>query len=200
MVDRLEELLAQVADEDDEEQEDALALEAERALPAVPESREESGRESRPELENRKEPGQTGDETVTAPMDNGEPWAAVPRAAGVNPPAGGGPEARYENELTAPRMLRAGGSRMAEGPKPASAEGSAEVAPTPAAVAERGLEELYRRAAQAARPAAQSLPVEQAGRTRHAEEPGRAAALTVDELDRAVRRDSRRYDGGITIF
>lgn len=27
-----------------------------------------------------------------------------------------------------------------------------------------------------------------------------ARQLTVDELDRAVRRDSRRYDGGMSIF
>ena len=29
---------------------------------------------------------------------------------------------------------------------------------------------------------------------------GGAASLAVDELDRAVRRDSRRYDGGMSIF
>lgn len=66
--------------------------------------------------------------------------------------------------------------------------------------AEKGLEGLYKQAVQASRPAAQSLPVEQAGRSLRADEPGRTAALTVDELDRAVRRDSRRYDGGMTLF
>lgn len=65
---------------------------------------------------------------------------------------------------------------------------------------EIGLEGLYRQTVRAVRPAPQALPVEQAGRTVRAEEPGRTAALTVDELDRAVRRDSRRYDGGMTIF
>lgn len=65
---------------------------------------------------------------------------------------------------------------------------------------EIGLEGLYRQTVRAVRPAPQVLPVEQAGRTARAEEPGRTAALTVDELDRAVRRDSRRYDGGMTIF
>lgn len=200
MVDRLDELLAQMTDEDDEEQEDGLALGAGRASPAALKSRAESGRENWPEVENREKPGQAGDETVSGPMDNGEPWAAAPRAAGVNPPAGGGPEVRYENELTAPRTLRAGGGPMAEGLRPAPAEGTTETAPAPGAAAERGLEELYRRTVQAGRPPAQNLPVEQAGRTLRAEEPGRAAALTVDELDRAVRRDSRRYDGGMTIF
>ena len=65
---------------------------------------------------------------------------------------------------------------------------------------EIGLEGLYRQTVRAVHPAPQALPVEQAGRTVRAEEPGRTAALTVDELDRAVRRDSRRYDGGMTIF
>lgn len=65
---------------------------------------------------------------------------------------------------------------------------------------DRGLERLYRDTARVARPAASALPVEQAGRPAGAEDPGRTAALTVDELDRAVRRDSRRYDGGMTLF
>lgn len=65
---------------------------------------------------------------------------------------------------------------------------------------ESGLEELYRQTAQAFHPVSQTVLVEQAGRTVRAEEPGRTAALTVDELDRAVRRDSRRYDGGMMIY
>ena len=32
------------------------------------------------------------------------------------------------------------------------------------------------------------------------EQNGGAAGLTPEEFDRAVRRDSRRYDGGMTIF
>jgi hypothetical protein len=32
------------------------------------------------------------------------------------------------------------------------------------------------------------------------QEAERGAALTAEELDRAVRRDSRRYDGGMSIF
>ena len=57
-----------------------------------------------------------------------------------------------------------------------------------------GLEGLYRRTVQGLRPAAPALPPEQAGRTARALEPGSAASLAVDELDRAVRRDSRRYE------
>lgn len=68
------------------------------------------------------------------------------------------------------------------------------------AAVQAGLEGLYRQTVEAARPAAPALPPEQAGRTAQAQEPGSAATLAVDELDRAVRRDSRRYDGGMTIF
>lgn len=74
------------------------------------------------------------------------------------------------------------------------------------AVAERsgpgqdGLEGLYRQTVRGLRPAAPALLPEQAGKTARAQEPGSAASLAVDELDRAVRRDSRRYDGGMSIF
>lgn len=63
-----------------------------------------------------------------------------------------------------------------------------------------GLKGLYRQTVRGLRPAAPALPPEQAGRTARAQEPGSAASLAVDELDRAVRRDSRRYDGGMSIF
>ena len=63
-----------------------------------------------------------------------------------------------------------------------------------------GLKGLYRQTVQGLRPAAPALPPEQAGRAARAQEPGSAASLAVDELDRAVRRDSRRYDGGMSIF
>ena len=63
-----------------------------------------------------------------------------------------------------------------------------------------GLEGLYRQAVQAARPAAQALAVPQRDQTVRPGEPEAPRQLTVDELDRAVRRDSRRYDGGLEIF
>ena len=66
--------------------------------------------------------------------------------------------------------------------------------------AQTGLEGLYRQTVRGLRPAAPALPPEQAGRTARAQEPGSAASLAVDELDRAVRRDSRRYDGGMSIY
>lgn len=60
-----------------------------------------------------------------------------------------------------------------------------------------GLEGLYRRAAEAALApsAAHPAPPREPDR---AEAP--AAGLTAEELDRAVRRDSRRYDGGMSIY
>ena len=78
-------------------------------------------------------------------------------------------------------------------------------APAPESAGRSGLEQaglkgLYRQAVQGLRPAAPALPPEQAERTAGAQEPGSAASLAVDELDRAVRRDSRRYDGGMSIY
>ena len=67
-------------------------------------------------------------------------------------------------------------------------------------LAQAGLEGLYRQTVRGLQPAAPALPREQGGRTVRAQEPGSAASLAVDELDRAVRRDSRRYDGGMSIY
>ena len=63
-----------------------------------------------------------------------------------------------------------------------------------------GLKGLYRQTVRGLQPAAPALPPEQSGRTARAQESGSAASLAVDELDRAVRRDSRRYDGGMNIY
>ena len=63
-----------------------------------------------------------------------------------------------------------------------------------------GLKGLYRQTVRGLRPTAPALPPEQAERTAREREPGSAASLAVDELDRAVRRDSRRYDGGMSIY
>ncbi|MBD5098491.1 MAG: hypothetical protein HDT35_02895 [Clostridiales bacterium] len=200
MVDRLEELLAQMTDEDDEEQEDALALAAEQVLPTAPAPGSDSRTEGSEDLGNPQELEQGERKAASIPMETGELWERIPRIGGEQTPEDDRLASMYENQPTALRAPRAGNGQTAGGLGPAAVTADAAAAPAPGAAADRGLEELYRRTAQASRPAAQSLPVEQAGRTRSAEEPGRTAALTVDELDRAVRRDSRRYDGGITIF
>lgn len=73
--------------------------------------------------------------------------------------------------------------------------------PQQTAIRSRGLEELYRQAVQAARPAAPAVaPSESAVRILEREAAGSPPSLTAEELDRAVRRDSRRYDGGMTIY
>ena len=60
-----------------------------------------------------------------------------------------------------------------------------------------GVEHLYRRMAEAVAvsPISAAVP----GVVRE-EQTAETAGLTVRELDRAVRRDSRRYDGGMSIY
>ena len=85
----------------------------------------------------------------------------------------------------------------------AARDGAAGLSPDGAGrsgTARAGLEGLYRQTVGGLRPAASALPPVQAGRTARAQEPVGAAPLDVDELDRAVRRDSRRYDGGMNIY
>lgn len=64
----------------------------------------------------------------------------------------------------------------------------------------RGLAELYRQTAQAVRPATPAVTPAQAGSRVLEREDAGGPPLTAEELDRAVRRDSRRYDGGMSIF
>ena len=60
-----------------------------------------------------------------------------------------------------------------------------------------GVERLYRRMAEAV--AVSPVSAAAHGVIRE-EQTAEAAGLTVRELDRAVRRDSRRYDGGMNIY
>ena len=200
LVDRLEELLAMMEDEDENEEgnqrEDGSALRpwtapAARAL-------EKDGADGPPGMPGELPDGPNGpdageaDRTVreTETMDGPDPvWPGEKGGAAVE-------AARY-------RALRERLEEAEEGLRTAKANGAQAEGESAAAVrggSGTGLEGLYRQTVRAARPAPQALPVEQTGRTVRAEEPGRTAALTVDELDRAVRRDSRRYDGGMTIF
>ena len=63
-----------------------------------------------------------------------------------------------------------------------------------------GLAELYRGAAAEGRAPAPAAVPEGGRRTVLERTAEGAPGLTVEELDRAVRRDSRRYDGGMSIF
>ena len=60
-----------------------------------------------------------------------------------------------------------------------------------------GVERLYRRMAEAVAVSPISAAVPGVVREERTAE---TAGLTVRELDRAVRRDSRRYDGGMSIY
>lgn len=198
MVDRLEELLALLEDEDeDEPREDAAELRAGAAVPAAPAARPEMA-------ETAERDGMEAEMGPPAVRDGGGPQDAEP---GWMADAGTVPAERREEIPGADGGPDGGGAGDGAALlEPAGPEAGASAAEELGAVmdtmtaAERGLEGLYRQTVQASRPAAQALPVEQAGRAVRAQEPGRTAALTVDELDRAVRRDSRRYDGGMTIF
>lgn len=185
MVDRLEELLALLEEEDEEERENGLEVRWAKgaARPA-------------PEEEPEPEP-----EEPEAPRGRSALDLRPARTArGIDSAAEAGTAER--------RILPEAPDRAAADPPPAeeaagrrkAADGAGDSLEAVRREAGSGLEELYRRTARAVSPAAPALPVEQAGRVHPSEEPGRAAALAVDELDRAVRRDSRRYDGGMCIY
>lgn len=210
MIDRLEELLAQMAAEDEageEEREDVPAL-ADRTVPkaAAPAEEEkplpagedgEAREEGLPELDWQK-PGRM------VPEESEPKSEEVPRPA-LETDAAREAWAALRREPAGPALEAAarGTDRAAElQAERHSAEIGRELGETVRRETLRGLEALYDQTVQASRPspAPQLQSAEQAGRTLRAEEPGRTAALTVEELDRAVRRDSRRYDGGMTIF
>ena len=194
MVDRLEELLALLEDEDGgEEREDGLDPVA-AVPPAIPTA--EAGTDETPELEENEGPAAEAAEWLPEDLEipperrEGSEEAAAKNVL-AEPDWSG--LARPQNGDWQWNLPQTGSVRDQAG------DGKEESA---AEAAERGLEGLYRETVRAARPAAQPLPqpVEQAGKVHRAVEPGRTAELTVDELDRAVRRDSRRYDGGMTLF
>lgn len=142
MIDRLEELLEQVEDTDEEGE--SLTLPRGVRLPKVPEG--QASAESDDPLSAGETSGQT---PLTRQEDAGE--------SGLFSPLG---ELTYEASLS-------------------------------------GLEMLHRRlrsSRDAGSARAGSVAV-----VRESIEPP-AAGLTAGELDRALRRDSRRYDGGMTIY
>ena len=91
------------------------------------------------------------------------------------------------------------GRDLENGPE-AAGTGSPGLARKPDRGGSAALMELYRGAAEGARAPAPALARSGTSRTVLERETGGAPGLTVEELDRAVRRDSRRYDGGMTIF
>ena len=220
MIDRIEELLARLAAEDEEEREDVLALSVtEESNPAFPHKNEgeagevgaedgRSGGRTAGEIESER-PGLIAGESAAEETETaGESWKDEPvwTVRGVSPEidkaqriAAEERAARTQEALLPLRdgaLIWPGLERAARG---GTMSPALERLGRPGA-ALAGLEGLYRQIVQGLRPAAPSLPPEQAGRAARAQEPGSAASLAVDELDRAVRRDSRRYDGGMSIY
>lgn len=226
MIDCLEELLALMEIEDEDgEREDALALTAGTAVPAPPGPEMETGEQlenvrvetaDAPDMEKQVRAAlETSDgvrsaqKALTEAWENDVPEANAPAEVGgaeAENAAGQLLEELWKDPRLPPAIHQNGvGTAETPGVGAVGSVGAAGVAKTedtaaePAAAAEAGagLERLYRQTVQASHPVAQTLGAE---RTLRAAEPGRSAALTVDELDRAVRRDSRRYDGGMMIF
>lgn len=139
--------------------------------------------------------------------DGGEAQAAPPAPAGAPPGPAGGERAPEGEEELLPRgaardvLEGAAAALPPEGPPspqlfpPAGGEGT-----PPAARGERGedapLLELYRRV-RAGEQAMAAPPPAGGGVAVAREELAPRQELTLGRLDRAVRRDSRRYDGGL---
>ena len=216
MIDRIEELLSRMAAEDDEErrEEDVPApTVTEEAVPAFP--RRDEGEAGDGETGDRSDgraageiaperPGLTARGTETERAETiGELWkdgpvwtvrSGSPEMDGAQEAATAERAAQAEEAFQSLRdgdLIWTGLQWTAQGLMPG---------PAPEGVGRAGLEGLYRQTVRGLRPAAPALPSEQAGRTARTQEPGSAASLAVDELDRAVRRDSRRYDGGMSIY
>lgn len=215
MTDYLEELLELTQEERDED-ENAAKWEM-GALPAspVPDGGPEEAQQ--PELPARADEEsapaefnlpERAAEAPVPPEDRGE----IPGADGGEISAGAGEtpsEVFWPDGLTAPVtgpdgtvLLRRPGAGDVEltAPKPQDSPAEAEAVTASLQSAERGLETLYRQASQAGRSALQALTASRAGQPARLGEPEPPRQLTVSELDWAVRRDSRRYDGGMTLF
>ena len=200
LTDRIEELLAALAAEnEDEEREDVLAL------PSTQKSGDggQTAGETVPERSGRMTGEAEGEETGKG----GPVWTVRGAAAetGQTQRAAAAEQTVRTGQVLQPPM---GGELSLAGLERTAGDGAVDPAlkrvgrPGPArtGLEQAGLKGLYRQTVRGLRPAAPALPPEQAGKTARAQEPGGAASLAVDELDRAVRRDSRRYDGGMSIY
>lgn len=207
MTDRLEEVLEQLEDE----QEDREVLALVQAAPPFP-GQAGAGREQ------GEEPGGVRSDGAAAP--SGTPLPA--EQAGQARPGADEPEAPRRRDGTGGEVWAAGvperspggtrvlwpeegagqprggeaweAGRLTAGPSNWAGAGTSRTRP-----GRDSVPELYRQvsravwAAGAAAPAAQAVTVTE-------QRAAPAAGLTVGELDRAVRRDSRRYDGGMTLY
>lgn len=206
MIDWIEELLPQ--EEDDEGQEDVLALGPGRPAPAppAPEAGTQDGGEKTPSAPAETQGQGGGRAAVNTAAEDGRPPDERPGGALERPADEGGlgmAESAARRALE--QRLRAADEALgitqggAGGTAPAVRNAGGAAGPG-RAEENAGLEGLYRQAARSARPAPPILGAEPAGQAVRPAEPEGGGSLTVDELDRAVRRDSRRYDGAMNIF
>lgn len=203
MIDWIEELLP--AEEDDEGQEDVLALGRGLTAPAPPAPEagtQDGGEETPPALA----PEQGGGRAAVSMAEDGRPPDERPGGALEGPEDEGGLEtAAGAARRALEQRLRAADEALGitqggvGGTAPAVRDAGGPAGPG-RAEENVGLEGLYRQAARSARPAPPTLGAEPAGQAVRPAEPEGGGSLTVDELDRAVRRDSRRYDGAMNIF
>ncbi len=207
------ELLKAAEDEEDPEREDLPGLTDEARLPAP--GREDDGAQGQA---RRRAAAEAAAEELEGAAGEAQarPKDGPPQGAETGPPREDGADgirrrARAERLGRAAEAVRQAGAGDVLGlptadSTAAMAGAGAGTGPAgddrtgPAGGAGTGLEKLYRQTAKAARPPAPAPAPGQAGRGVRSVEIEGAAYSAVDELDRAVRRDSRRYDGGMTIF
>ncbi len=226
MIDRLEELLSMIEEEDGDERDKSVVeigplsgpgrrTAPDQETPAWPRRPEEEpensaarkgGPEEEPENSTAPKGGPEGaPEAPAAP--EGEQAETVPEeleravreSAALREERGGDRWAPADGGAETGPSGRAG----EEGPRPAAetrTEGEAGRPAAPRGNGDRsGLELLYREIQRAAEPVFQAAesPAEKV-----LPEPAMAPSdrMTMEELDRAMRRDSRRYDGGMTIY
>ena len=242
MIDRLEELLRAVRDEDENEDgEDETAADALLSGPGrppvvpnqgatgpaeEPERPEEPERADRPERPERLERPKAAERAGTAPEPS-QPERAAPGEEPPEAPANSdeGSEGPVPEELeravreTETLREKRSGSRTGPedggipdplpaltgeeepgpGPTPGT-DGQAGVPGRPQREGGRaGLELLYRELQRAAEPAIRETE-RSADKPLPEPAPAPSVRMTMEELDRAMRRDSRRYDGGMTIY
>lgn len=225
----MEELLELVEDQQDgDEQRDVLELRLGTQAPApLPPGAEPGDGPQKEETAETPVPAETGNRPPDVEIQEWAAEAVTPPEYWGEIPSGGGPADSAITEtapaepvpakigrdgleiiVTGPNgtpLLRRPGDgdlELVELPNARAEDGPPAADPVTASLqsAERGLEGLYRQAARAARPAAQAPAAPRQGQAVRLGEPETPRQLTVDELDRAVRRDSRRYDGGLDIF
>lgn len=200
MTDWIELMLGEDEEEAEDEERPALDGAAEVRRPAAP---REDGAED--EMEPDGEPEKLPErrmEDKQPELPGGTDWAGMrtDRTDWAKRAAEAGLEAEQPEW---PRSTE-GAARETGGRLEAGAEAAGAGSPGPALKPDRGgsaaLMELYRGAAEGARAPAPALARSGASRTAVEREAAGTPGLTVEELDRAVRRDSRRYDGGMSIF